>query len=43
MIYIEHNYEELYDLVHDPHETINLINDDTYKKNWKNYVKDTKS
>lgn len=32
MNYVEHNYEELYDIVHDPHETTNLINDVRYKK-----------
>jgi len=27
MKYIEHNYEELFDIKHDPHETTNLVND----------------
>jgi len=31
MKYIEHNYEELYDLTKDPHETTNLVNDPNYK------------
>jgi hypothetical protein len=30
MNYIEHNYEELFDIKHDPHETINLMNDPKY-------------
>jgi len=32
MIYIEHHYEELYDIAHDQHETANLVNDVRYKK-----------
>jgi len=32
MIYIEHHYEELYDIMHDPHETTNLVNHAKYKK-----------
>ncbi len=32
MNYIEHNYEELYDVKHDPHETTNLVNDPGYKR-----------
>lgn len=31
MNYIEHNYEELFDIKHDPHETTNLANDPKYK------------
>jgi arylsulfatase A-like enzyme len=31
MIYIEHHYEELYDIAHDPHETTNLVGDASYK------------
>ncbi len=31
MNYIEHNYEELFDIKHDPHETMNLVNDAKYK------------
>lgn len=31
MNYIEHNYEELFDTKHDPHETVNLSNDPEYK------------
>jgi arylsulfatase A-like enzyme len=31
MKYIEHNYEELYDINHDPHETTNLANNTNYK------------
>lgn len=31
MIYIEHQYEELYDIAHDPHETTNLARDASYK------------
>jgi arylsulfatase A-like enzyme len=30
MKYIEHNYEELYDVSHDPHETQNLATDKKY-------------
>ncbi|MDP4130909.1 MAG: sulfatase [Bacteroidota bacterium] len=30
MKYIEHNYEELFDIKHDPHETINLANNPKY-------------
>jgi arylsulfatase A-like enzyme len=30
--YIDHDYEELYDLENDPAETINLVKDDKYKK-----------
>ncbi len=32
MRYIEHNYEELFDLIHDPHETENLANDASHRK-----------
>jgi hypothetical protein len=32
MIFIEHHYEELYDIMHDPHETTNLVNHVEYKK-----------
>lgn len=32
MNYIEHNYEELYDIKHDPHETSNLVNNPEYKE-----------
>nr|WP_068887571.1 sulfatase [Pedobacter panaciterrae] len=32
MNFIEHNYEELYDLKNDPYETINLANNPKYKK-----------
>ena len=32
MIFIEHHYEELYDIMHDPHETTNLVNHAKYKK-----------
>ncbi|HEX5023819.1 MAG TPA: sulfatase [Agriterribacter sp.] len=32
MNYVEHNYEELFDPVHDPHETTNLVNDPKHKK-----------
>ncbi len=31
MKYIEHNYEELFDIKHDPHETDNLANNPKYK------------
>ncbi|WP_202552409.1 sulfatase family protein [Ginsengibacter hankyongi] len=31
MNYIEHNYEELFDIKHDPHETRNLANDPKYR------------
>lgn len=31
MNYIEHNYEELFDIKHDPHETDNLANNPKYK------------
>ncbi|MBN8859963.1 MAG: sulfatase [Sphingobacteriales bacterium] len=31
MNYIEHSYEELYDVRHDPHETTNLAGDPKYK------------
>lgn len=31
MNYIEHNYEELFDIKHDPHETNNLASDPKYK------------
>lgn len=31
MNYIEHNYEELFDIKHDPHETVNLVHDLKYK------------
>lgn len=32
MRYIEHGYEELFDLIHDPNETDNLVRDAGYKK-----------
>lgn len=32
MNYVEHNYEELFDPVNDPHETTNLVNDPKHKK-----------
>lgn len=32
MNYIEHNYEELFDIKHDPHETDNLANDPKYRR-----------
>lgn len=32
MNYIEHDYEELFDIRHDPHETDNLAKDPAYKK-----------
>jgi arylsulfatase A-like enzyme len=32
MKYIEHNYEELFDLKKDPYETTNLVNDPAYKE-----------
>jgi hypothetical protein len=32
MNFIEHNFEELFDIKHDPHETNNLANDQSYKK-----------
>jgi len=32
MNYIEHNYEELFDIAHDPHETDNLVSNPEYKK-----------
>jgi hypothetical protein len=32
MNYIEHNYEELFDLTKDPHETTNLVSDPNYAK-----------
>lgn len=35
MNYIEHNYEELFDIRHDPHETTNLIHDPKYKEKLK--------
>ena len=35
MNYIEHNYEELFDIRHDPHETTNLNHDPKYKKKLK--------
>jgi len=35
MKYIEHNYEELYDIIHDPHETTNLVNNTKYKNKLK--------
>lgn len=31
MNYVEHHYEELFDVKHDPHETMNLVNDPKYK------------
>lgn len=31
MKYIEHDFEELYDIRHDPHETINLVSNPRYK------------
>lgn len=31
MKYIEHNYEELYDIKYDPHETTNLASDPAYR------------
>lgn len=31
MNFVEHDYEELYDIKHDPHETSNLVNDNNYK------------
>jgi len=31
MNYIEHNYEELFDIKNDPHETTNLADDPKYK------------
>jgi arylsulfatase A-like enzyme len=31
MKYIEHGYEELYDILHDPHEIDNLVNNPNYK------------
>ena len=31
MNYIEYNYEELFDIKHDPHEIDNLANDSEYK------------
>lgn len=31
MKYTEHNFEELYDIKHDPHETTNLVNNLKYK------------
>jgi len=31
MNYIEHNYEELFDIKNDPHETLNLANNPKYK------------
>ena len=31
MNYIEHNYEELFDIRHDPHETTNLASDPKYQ------------
>lgn len=30
MNYVEHHYEELFDIKHDPHETTNLVNDPKY-------------
>lgn len=32
MNYIEHDYEELFDITHDPHETTNLAGDAKYRK-----------
>ncbi|MGD9556729.1 MAG: sulfatase [Mangrovibacterium sp.] len=32
MNYIEHQYEELFDIKHDPHETVNLTNDPKYRE-----------
>ncbi|MHB9142373.1 MAG: sulfatase family protein [Paludibacter sp.] len=31
MNYVEYNYEELFDVKYDPHETMNLVNDPKYK------------
>ena len=31
MKYIEHGYEELYDILHDPHEIDNLVKNPNYK------------
>ena len=31
MKFIEHGYEELYDILHDPHEIENLVKDPKYK------------
>lgn len=31
MKYVEHDYEELFDITHDPHETTNLASDPAYK------------
>ena len=31
MNWIEHNYEEVFDVKHDPHETYNLAGDSKYK------------
>ncbi len=39
MNFIEHNYEELFDIKHDPHETQNLAGDDEYKKTLKDLRK----
>ena len=35
MKFIEHNYEELYDILHDPHEIDNLVNNPNYKNQLK--------
>lgn len=35
MNFIEHNYDELFDIRHDPHETTNLVRDPKYKKKLK--------
>jgi len=32
IIYTEHNYEKLYDVEKDPHETTNLVNNPKYKQ-----------
>ncbi len=39
MKFIEHNYEELFDILHDPHETTNLVNDVHYKERLKELQK----
>lgn len=35
MKFIEHDYEELYDILHDPHEIDNLVNNPNYKNQLK--------